>query len=191
MYGNDRNLVQQEITLLEGEIETIRDKIKSLRSDLPLEKVNNYKFEGKNGPISLLELFGNKDELIVIHNMGPQCAYCTLWADGFVSLAPYLKDRCSFVLETEVPYSELESFKNKRGWNFDCVSSKDTTFKKDMDFKRENSFLPGVSTFHKNGENIYRHATAPFGPGDDFCSVWHLFDLLKYGQKDWKPKYNK
>jgi hypothetical protein len=30
---------------------------------------------------------------------------------------------------------------------------------------------------------------ASFGPGDDFCTLWHLFDLIPEGSGDWQPKY--
>jgi DNA-binding transcriptional ArsR family regulator len=30
--------------------------------------------------------------------------------------------------------------------------------------------------------------SASFSPGDDFCTVWHLFDLLPGGAGDWFPK---
>jgi hypothetical protein len=26
-------------------------------------------------------------------------------------------------------------------------------------------------------------------PGDDFCTVWHRFDLLPEGADDWAPKF--
>jgi hypothetical protein len=29
---------------------------------------------------------------------------------------------------------------------------------------------------------------AEFGPGDDFCAVWPLFDLLEGGAGDWAPQ---
>jgi hypothetical protein len=28
-----------------------------------------------------------------------------------------------------------------------------------------------------------------FSPGDDFCALWHLFDLLPGGAGDWQAKY--
>jgi len=30
---------------------------------------------------------------------------------------------------------------------------------------------------------------ASLGPGDDFCSVWHLFNLLPEGPDGWEPQY--
>ena len=38
-----------------------------------------------------------KRDLIVIHNMGASCPYCTLWADGFNGIYDHLADRAAFV----------------------------------------------------------------------------------------------
>jgi len=46
-----------------------------------------------------------------------------------------------------------------------------------------------VSVFKKQGGKIVRVADTSFGPGDDFCSIWHFFDLLPEGAADWQPKY--
>jgi hypothetical protein len=34
-----------------------------------------------------------------------------------------------------------------------------------------------------------RVADEPFSPGDDFCIVWPIFDLLPGGAGNWDPKY--
>jgi hypothetical protein len=35
---------------------------------------------------------------------------------------------------------------------------------------------------------IVRTGRAAFGPGDDYCAVWPLFDLLEGGVGKWEPK---
>jgi hypothetical protein len=49
--------------------------------------------------------------------------------------------------------------------------------------------MPGVSVLTKetNGK-MYRVSRAEFGPGDDFCAVWHFFDLLPEGIDGWQPQ---
>jgi len=37
----------------------------------------------ENKDVRLSSLFGSNKDLILIHNMGRQCSYCTMWADGF------------------------------------------------------------------------------------------------------------
>ncbi|MDQ0257735.1 putative enzyme related to lactoylglutathione lyase [Evansella vedderi] len=47
---------------------------------------------------------------------------------------------------------------------------------------KENQHYPGVSTFRRDEQNnIYLCTQAYFGPGDDYCVPWHLFDLLPSG----------
>jgi predicted dithiol-disulfide oxidoreductase (DUF899 family) len=48
------------------------------------ERVEDYEPLGwGNKKVRLSSLFGKKDELILIDNMGQGCPYCTMWADGF------------------------------------------------------------------------------------------------------------
>ena len=45
------------------------------------------------------------------------------------------------------------------------------------------------SAFRKEEDGtIRRVGHAPFGPGDEFCGVWHLFDLLEEGAAGWQPE---
>jgi hypothetical protein len=43
--------------------------------------------------------------------------------------------------------------------------------------------------FRRQNGGIVRVSNAPFSPGDDFCSVWHFFDLIPEGAAGWQPKY--
>ncbi len=45
------------------------------------------------------------------------------------------------------------------------------------------------SVFRKEDGKVVRVADAEFGPGDDFCAVWQLFDLIPEGPDNWQPKY--
>jgi len=50
-------------------------------------------------------------------------------------------------------------------------------------------WLPGVSVFRRDGDRILRVADTGFQPNDDFCTAWHLFDLLPEGASGWQPKF--
>jgi hypothetical protein len=43
--------------------------------------------------------------------------------------------------------------------------------------------------FRKRGQTIFRVSDAGFQPGDDFCAIWHFFDLLPEGATGWQPQY--
>ena len=65
--------------------------------------------------VSLLELFRDKDDLLVIHNMGRSCVYCTMWADGLVSSLPHIEDRTAVVVVSPDPADMQREFAESRG----------------------------------------------------------------------------
>jgi len=155
------------------------------------EQVNDYEFaNSENKSTSLFDLFGSKNDLIVVHNMGNSCAYCTMWADGLNGLLPHLKDRSSFVVSSPDDPATQKEFAHSRGWNFQMVSTRGTTFAKDMGFEQDGMPQPGVSVFYKEGKKITRVGRDNFGPGDNYCPTFPLFDLLKDGTNNWQAKFN-
>lgn len=184
--------LREQIGNLEKEIAADKKKLAELKHKLPSRPINDYSFrdwEGNSVPIA--DLFGNHDELILIHNMGKRCAWCTMWADGFNGLLHHLENRAAFVVVSPDEPDIQKFFARDRGWKFNMVSCGGTTFAKDMNFLDEKgAYWPGVSAFYKDTDGkIYRSAYSYFGPGDDFCSTWHFFDLLKNGADGWNPQF--
>ncbi len=180
----------REIEKLEEELVDQQEKLAEMKRQLPPQKVQDYKLKTPIGPVRLSDLFSGKPDLIVIHNMGKGCAYCTLWADGFNGVTKHLENRAGFAVVSPDPPDVQQDFARSRGWSFRMASGEGSTFIEDMGFRGEKGWKPGVSTFHRDKSgNIFRVAKAPFGPGDPFCGVWHLFALLRDGAADWRPKY--
>ena len=161
------------------------------------ERVEDYELQGREGSVRLSEMFGDKQDLILIHNMGSECPYCTMWADGFNGVLRHLQDRAGFVVVSPNNVDVQQAARAKRGWTFEMYSAEGTSFINDMGFESDgvsynSNAMPGVSTFRKNADGtIDRIAKDFFGPGDLYCGVWHLFDLLADGVGDWeaKPEY--
>lgn len=151
------------------------------------ERVDNYQFEGVATQVHLSDLFGDNKDLFVIHNMGISCAYCTLWADGFNGVLDHLQQSASVVISSPDQVSVQQQFKADRNWRFTMVSTANNSFAKDMGYRNESGHHPGVSVFSRTDNTITRVADTPFGPGDDFCAVWHLLDLLPDGANGWQP----
>lgn len=102
-----------------------------------LEQVKNYEFLGQqNQKIRLSELFGNKKDLILIHNMGNSCPYCTMWADGFNGLLQHLQDRAAFVVSSPDDPMTQKDFASSRGWKFKMISTKKHRLQKIWDSKK-------------------------------------------------------
>ena len=185
------NDIEKEIENLEKVLLQNQEKLADLKRQLPRRDVSNYTLKNTEGEISLSDLFGNKSDLIVVHNMGRSCPYCTLWADGFNGVRDHLSDRAAFVVVSPDSPDVQNEFAMGRGWKFQMVSGEGNTFIEDMGFKDDDGWCPGVSTFQKDGNGkIYRVASAPFGPFDSFCSVWHIMALLADGKDDWSPKFS-
>ena len=64
-------------------------------------------------------------------------------------------------------------------------------FAADMGYRSASGgWLPGVSAFQRDGARILRVADTRLHPGDDFCTLWHLIDLLPEGAAGWRPEYS-
>ncbi len=184
--------IEQEIGALEKEMLEMKKKLAELKRGLPRKEISDYDLIGRDGQtVKLSEMFGSHDELILIHNMGKGCPYCTLWADEFNGALGHLENRASFALVSPDDHNVQKEFASGRGWKFRMYSGKGSSFIKDMGFERtEGSYSPGVSTFLKEDGKIFRTAKDFFGPHDNYCGVWHIFDLLPRGINEWQPKFS-
>lgn len=186
--------IKDHIAALEKEIETKKKELTELRNSVPASPVEDYDLKRPDGAtVKLSELFGKFDEMVLIHNMGTGCSYCTLWADGFNSFWPYLKTKSAFVLSSPDPVEKMAQFAASRGWDYPVVSTNESTLTADFGmYTEKDGYWPGFTTLKKHADGtITRHAQASFGPGDDYCAIWPMFDLLPSGVGEWEPNYNK
>jgi predicted dithiol-disulfide oxidoreductase (DUF899 family) len=183
---------EQELYQLSDELMKLRAKAAELRRKIPAVEVQDYSLTGMSGEkVKLSEIFGYQDELILIHNMGRTCRSCTLWADGLNGFTKHFENRAAFALTSPDNYEIARKFSMERGWMFKIFSTEGTSFKRDMGFADiSGEPQPGVSIFKKEPDGRIIHVTKDyFGPGDDYCSIWHFFDLLPSG-KEWEPQYH-
>ncbi|MBN8539297.1 MAG: DUF899 family protein [Deltaproteobacteria bacterium] len=193
--SNSFEKFEDQICAQEKTVRQEMEKLFALHKSRPPATVKDYTFATAKGPVKLSELFGEKKELILIHNMGKQCVYCTLWADGFNGFSGHLENRAGFVLINNDSVEEQTAFAASRGWKFKLASAKGTSFSKDMGFLDDKAGkMPGASVYTKMPDGTIQHRTrAGFGPGDLFSSIWSLFDLLpaaQPGAEDWSPKFS-
>lgn len=183
----------QQIDELEYQVQDLKRKIAELRRNLQPEEVPDYSLKGWDGQeITLASLFGEHSRLILIHNMGRSCAYCTMWADGFNGALPHLTSRAAFVVTSPDPPDVQREFARSRNWVFPMYSVEGTNLVADLGFTDEDGQpMPGVSVLTKEADSkLYRVGRAEFGPGDDYCAVWHLFELFPEGVDGWEPRFS-
>ncbi|MGI9333535.1 MAG: DUF899 family protein [Gammaproteobacteria bacterium] len=184
----------QQIETLNGyrqQIGEIRAKMREVQESIEPQPVENYRFTTGDAEVKLGELFTDKPDLIVIHNMGTSCAYCTLWADGFNGIYDHLRQRADFVVTSPDSPSVQARFAQKRGWTFPMVSHQGSSFATDMGFgSADEGWMPGVSVFQQRDGGVVRVSHAQLGPYDDFCALWHLFNLLPKGADAFAAKFS-
>ncbi|HME24512.1 MAG TPA: DUF899 family protein [Acetobacteraceae bacterium] len=174
-----------------AQIAVLRRKMREAQTSIEPEPVHDYEFAIPEGAMRLSQLFATKRDLFVIHNMGRSCPHCTLWADGFNGIYPHIADRAAFVIASPDPPEVQRSFAAGRGWRMPMVSHQVSSFAVDMGYRSaQGRWLPGVSVFRRGADRILRVADAGFEPNDDFCALWHLFDLLPEGAAGWQAKFS-
>lgn len=164
----------------------------ALRRKLPPLEVPDYALHAADGsPLKLSAAFNERDEMLLVHNMGKGCVYCTLWADEFNGVCGHLADRCAFVLASPDEPAVMREFAASRGWKFRTLSTAGTSLARDLGFEPEpGRRWPGVSALSRAADGtITRTSWAHFGPHDGFCGVWPLLDMLLRGGNGWQPKY--
>jgi predicted dithiol-disulfide oxidoreductase (DUF899 family) len=185
--------INDKIIELEDEILRKKMELNELRKKVKPKPISNYTFRSNlDLSLDLTDLFGEKNELIIVHNMGNSCQFCTMWADGFNGIYKHLEKYAGFVLESSDTVNEQTKISEERGWTFKMISSLDTTLKYDLGFtKKDGTPIPGISIIEKQADGtLFQKAKAQFGPGDDFCIVWHVLDLLPSDVIRWSPKFN-
>lgn len=186
---NLQDQLEKTISQLEEEVVSAKKRLLEARRNEERREVQDYEFLAWGGTTVLLsELFGPHKDLIVVHNMGESCPYCTLWADGFNGIAGHLARRTAFVVASPDDPVMQENFARGRGWTFRMVSVKNSSFTKDLGFEpTPGAYWPGFTTFLKENGRIYRISAAKFGPGDDYCATWPMLELLADGVEGWEP----
>ena len=177
-----------EIVALEATIYEQTEKLSALRKQLKGTPVPDYQLRSASGPVTLAGLFGSRDRLLAIHNMGQACRYCTLWADGFNGLLPHLESTLSVVLLSKDLPEVQQTFAHSRGWRFRMASHKGTKYLNEQGIEDKGNY-PGVVAYRKDGDQIYRLGAAAFGPGDMFCSQWNLLALAGLPEVEWTPQF--
>jgi predicted dithiol-disulfide oxidoreductase (DUF899 family) len=179
----------ERIIELERNIGELIAELNALRKTNPGTPVPNYTFATLTGQVTLLELFGGKDKLLAIHNMGQGCRYCTLWADGLNGLLAHLESALSVVLLSKDPPEVQRRFANARGWQFRLASHGGGAYIREQSVVNGDENFPGAVVYERDGDAILRKNSCVFGPGDLYCAMWSLLGLAGLGEDEWTPQY--
>ncbi len=180
----------QSILELEMKIMELTAELRQLQRDLPGEEVKDYKFDTVDGSRSLSELFAGKNKLLLIHNMGQACRYCTLWGDGINPYVAHLETAMSVVMVSKDAPEVQRNFANSRQWRMRMASHGGGEYMQDQVAANGMGNMPGAVVYEQLDGKIYRKASTYFGPSDLYCSQWHFLGLAGIDIGDWTPQYS-
>ena len=173
-----------EIMQKAQQLAELRNQEADANSDVP-----NYTFLTLDGKTTLAELFANQDRLLLIHNMGQGCRYCTLWADGINGILKHLENAMSVVLVSKDAPDVQRRFAAERGWNIRIASHSGGAYMKEQCAFGDDVNMPGAVVYERKDNKIVRRGGTIFGPGDLYSPMWHFLALAGISSADWTPQY--
>lgn len=190
-----------------------RDALNMARRRLPMVAVEqDYRFQGPQGEVGLLELFAGRSQLIVYHFMyhmdrGEGCDGCSCLVDNIGHQAHLHARDTTLVLVSRAPLADLEAFKRRMGWTLPWYSSYGSRFNYDYQATADESVAPveynyrdkaelqrlgldyhlqgeqpGVSVFLRDGDQLF-HTYSCYARGlEMLMSSFHYLDLTPFGR---------
>jgi predicted dithiol-disulfide oxidoreductase (DUF899 family) len=134
----------------EKDLTRLRDRVNTDRRRMPMVRVEkDYRFTGPNGQASLLDLFGDREQLLMQHLMfdpswDEACGSCTAMADGMgegVRAQLHRRNTC-YVAVSRAPYPKLQTWREVNGWTFPWYSSFGSDFNYDFHVTLDPSVAP-------------------------------------------------
>lgn len=178
-----------EMDALQQQIMEKTARLRELQAAQPGVEVGNYAFSTIDGRVSLRDLFAGRDKLLLIHNMGQACRYCTLWGDGLNPFLPHLESVLAVAMVSKDSPQQQREFANSRNWRFRMASHGGGDYMTEQVAVGDFSNMPGAVVYELAGDTILRKAGTCFGPGDLYCSQWHFLGLAGIDLADWTPQY--
>lgn len=127
------------------------------------------------------------------------CQACSFWTDNFNDIIVHLNQRdVTMIVISKAPYSKIDKYKQRMGWNFTWISYFDTNFNLDYyvsftseELEKKKGFynftiqdpsvseLPGVSVFYKDPRCKIFHTYSAYSLGIDILNnTYNYFDLV-------------
>ena len=105
-------------------------------------EIDDVELTDSEGAVSLSSLFGDHEQLVVLHNMGKSCPNCALWGDEFNGMLHQLERVSGFcVIGPDDPATQAD-YAAGRGWRSRICSADGTSFIKDMGFENDQGGAP-------------------------------------------------
>jgi predicted dithiol-disulfide oxidoreductase (DUF899 family) len=197
-------LLAEEIDL-RRHIERVAEQRRALPPGGKVTK--DYRFASERGPVSFVDLFGDKQTLVIYSYMfGPQrerpCPMCTSLLSAWDGEARDVEQRVALAVVARSPIERLVAFKKERGWR-NLKLYVDTTGEFSRDYHAltaEGGDDAAFNVFTRRDGTIRHFWSGEMGfetadPGQDprgapdLMPIWTILDSTPEGRgTDWYPK---
>ena len=189
---------REELLVEEKQLTRARDALAAKRRRMPWLAVEKpYRFEGPNGPASLLDLFEGRRQLVVYRffyepdittfaegGSYPEraCAGCSFLADQVAHPAHLNARETTLAFVSRAPQADIQGLKERMGWHVPWYTLTD-----DFDADFDVGEWHGTNAFIRDGERIFRTYFID-GRGDEAMgSTWSYLDITALGrQEEWE-----
>jgi predicted dithiol-disulfide oxidoreductase (DUF899 family) len=184
------NAAREELLVKEKEVTRARDALAAERRRMPRMAVEKeYRFEGPNGPASLLDLFEGRRQLILYRFFfepgvakWPEsgCPGCSFVADQVGHLAHLNARDATFANVSGAPQADIERLKARMGWEMPWYTITDEF---DTDFGVGE--WHGTNVFYRDDEDrIFRTYFIDARGDEQLGTVWSYLDITPLGRQE-------
>jgi predicted dithiol-disulfide oxidoreductase (DUF899 family) len=183
---------RQELLVKEKELTRARDALAAERRRMPRMLVEpDYTFDGPAGPVSLLDLFEGRRQLVIYRfffepgvGTWPDggCVGCSMMADQVAHLSHLHARSTTFAYVSRAPQPDIERLKARMGWDVPWYTITDD-FDKDFGVDEWH----GTNAFLRDGDQVFRTYFVNNRGDEALGSTWSYLDLTALGrQEDWE-----
>jgi predicted dithiol-disulfide oxidoreductase (DUF899 family) len=183
---------REELLVKEKEVTRARDALAAERRRMPRMAVEkDYRFEGPDGPVSLLDLFDGRRQLIVyrfFYEDGVKgfpehgCPGCSFLADQVAHLAHLNARDTTLVFVSRAPQENIEQWKARMGWDIPWYTITD-----DFDVDLGVGEWHGTNAFIREGDDVFRTYFIDARGDEHMGTTWSYLDITALGrQEEWE-----
>jgi predicted dithiol-disulfide oxidoreductase (DUF899 family) len=184
---------RENLLVKEKELTRARDALAAQRRRMPWMAVeNDYRFEGPDGPVSLLDLFEGRRQLIVYRFFyepdvkgWPErgCPGCSFGADQVSNLAHLNARDTTLAYASRAPQENIQRMKSEMGWEHIPWYTITDDFDSDFGVREWH----GTNAFVRDGDQVFRTYFINSRGDEAMGTTWSYLDLSALGrQEEWE-----
>jgi predicted dithiol-disulfide oxidoreductase (DUF899 family) len=184
---------RQELLVSEKELTRARDALSAQRRRMPrLEIAKDYRFEGPDGPVALLDLFEGRRQLIVYRFFfepgvwgWPEsgCRGCSMMADQVGHLAHLHARDTTLAYVSRAGQADIERWRGRMGWKVPWYTLTDS-----FDADHGVDEWHGTNAFYRDDDGrVFRTYFINARGDEQLGTHWAYLDMTALGrQEEWE-----